>query len=81
MNRKIFCNFFKKYEEGLTYIPYPGLLGHKIYNEISKLAWNKWILQQTIIINEKKMNMLNKNDQKKIENYMIKFLFKNKQQL
>ena len=77
MIRKIFCKFLNDYHEGLDYKPYPGEIGQKIYNEISKLAWNKWISQQTTIINEQKLNMLNKDDQKKIKNYMKNFLFKN----
>lgn len=78
MVRKIFCSFLNDYHEGLDCPPYPGYIGKKIYNEISKLAWNTWISRQTIIINEQKLNMLNKNDQKKIKNYMENFLFKKK---
>ncbi|CAL4325909.1 oxidative damage protection protein [Buchnera aphidicola] len=77
MHRIIFCTFLKKKSEGQDYPPYPGKLGKKIYNEISKVAWKEWKLQQTKIINEEKLDMFNKNDRKKIEYYMKLFLFKN----
>lgn len=76
MKRKVFCNFFKHYDEGMEKQTYPGKLGKKIYNNISKKAWLKWIKMQTLIINEKKLNMLNIEDRKYLENEMIKFFFK-----
>lgn len=75
MNRIIFCTFLKKKSEGQEYPPYPGALGKKIYDQISKLAWEQWKLQQTKIINEEKLDMFNKDDRKKIEHYMKLFLF------
>ncbi|XBC39711.1 MAG: oxidative damage protection protein [Buchnera aphidicola (Chaetogeoica yunlongensis)] len=78
MKKKIFCSYFQKYKTKLEFPPYPGKLGKKIYHEISKKAWEKWILQQTIIINEKKLNMLNINDRQILETYMKNFLFKTK---
>lgn len=77
MNRIIFCKFLKEKSEGQDFPPYPGEIGEKIYNEISKKAWKKWIVQQTILINEKKLNMSYIKDRQKIEEYMKLFLFKN----
>jgi Fe-S cluster biosynthesis and repair protein YggX len=76
MKRKIYCVFFKKKMIGLNIQSYPGKLGKKIYKKISQKAWNKWIKKQTILINEKKLNMLNTKNQKIIEKKMINFLFK-----
>ncbi|HMI76852.1 MAG TPA: oxidative damage protection protein [Buchnera sp. (in: enterobacteria)] len=78
MNRIIFCTFLQKEAEGQDFQPYPGELGKRIYNEISKIAWKQWIAKQTMLINEKKLNMFSINDRKKLEKYMEKFLFKNK---
>ncbi|XBC39204.1 MAG: oxidative damage protection protein [Buchnera aphidicola (Nurudea shiraii)] len=75
MEKKIFCRFLKKYTLSLDNPPYPGKIGQKIYENISKLAWKQWIIQQTKIINEKKLNMLNHQDRKNLEKYMINFLF------
>lgn len=77
MARMIFCIFLKKNSEGQDHLVYPGELGEKIYNHISKKAWKKWIIKQTILINEKKLNMFNLDDRKIIENEMKLFLFKN----
>ncbi|QCI24586.1 oxidative damage protection protein [Buchnera aphidicola (Muscaphis stroyani)] len=78
MNRLIFCVFLKKESEKQDFQPYPGELGKKIYNKISKIAWNKWISRQTILINEKKLNMFNQSDRKILETQMKLFLFKEK---
>ncbi|ADP68008.1 hypothetical protein CWU_03575 [Buchnera aphidicola str. JF98 (Acyrthosiphon pisum)] len=48
----------------------------KIYDQISKKAWEKWIEKQTILINEENLNMFNLEHRKKIEKYMKLFLFK-----
>ncbi|WP_343128574.1 oxidative damage protection protein [Buchnera aphidicola (Kurisakia onigurumii)] len=74
--RIIFCSFFKKELEGQKLKIYPGKLGKKIYNEISEKAWKKWILIQTKLINELKLNMLLEEDQKKIIKKMKIFFFK-----
>ncbi|HXK00336.1 MAG TPA: oxidative damage protection protein [Buchnera sp. (in: enterobacteria)] len=76
MNRIIFCKFLKREAEAQDYQTYPGILGKRIYNEISKLAWQIWLSKQTMLINEKKLNMFSINDRKKIEKYMESFLFK-----
>ncbi|WP_343183519.1 oxidative damage protection protein [Buchnera aphidicola] len=76
MKRKIYCYFFKKKLNGLKFQVYPGKLGKKIYNNISKKAWKKWIKKQTKFINENKLNMIHLSDQKKIKKKMKKFLFK-----
>ncbi|BAC24222.1 yggX [Wigglesworthia glossinidia endosymbiont of Glossina brevipalpis] len=78
MKRNIFCHFMKNFHERLDFPPYPGSIGKKIYKNISKKAWEIWKNHQTILINEKQLNMLNKKDRKTIEIEMINFLFKNK---
>ncbi|QCI19134.1 oxidative damage protection protein [Buchnera aphidicola] len=81
MHRKIFCVFLQKESEGNEFQPYPGTLGKKIYNEISKKAWKKWTIQQTKLINENKLNMREETDRKKLETYMKLFLFNNKKHI
>ncbi|WMC20222.1 MAG: oxidative damage protection protein [Enterobacteriaceae bacterium PSpyr] len=74
--KKIFCLYFKQFKNGFNEQIYPGNLGKKIFKKISKKAWLKWLKIQTILINENNLNMSNIKDFKKIENKMIKFLFK-----
>ncbi|QCI19588.1 oxidative damage protection protein [Buchnera aphidicola] len=76
MKRIVFCVFYKKNLEGMDKVPYPGKLGKKIYKKISKKAWLKWMNYQTIVINEKKLNMFDPKDQIKIIKFMNIFLFK-----
>ncbi|VFP88782.1 Probable Fe(2+)-trafficking protein [Buchnera aphidicola (Cinara piceae)] len=73
--RIIFCSFFKKKKEGLDYPFFPGEIGQKIYQEISKKAWTYWLKKQTKIINEKKLNMFLDQDRIYLEKKMKKFLF------
>lgn len=75
MSRIIFCHFLQKEAPGLNFQLYPGELGKRIFNEISQEAWNEWIKKQTMIINENKLNMMNPEHRKQIENEMVKFLF------
>lgn len=76
MKKTVFCKFLKHNAEGMDFKIYPGKLGDKIYNNISKKAWLEWLSKQTIIINEKKLNMLKIKDRKYLEKKMIDFLFK-----
>lgn len=75
MSRMIYCHFLKKEALGLDFQLYPGELGKRIFNEISQEAWNEWIKKQTMLINELKLNMMNPEHRKQIENEMVKFLF------
>ncbi|CAI0811988.1 Probable Fe(2+)-trafficking protein [Serratia quinivorans] len=75
MSRTIFCTFLQRDAEGQDFQLYPGEVGKRIYNEISKEAWAEWMKKQTMLINEKKLNMMNVDDRKLLEGEMIKFLF------
>lgn len=75
MSRVIYCHYLRKDAEGLDFQLYPGELGKRIYNEISKSAWQEWLKKQTMLINENKYNMMNPEHRKKIESEMVKFLF------
>ncbi|MCT2386084.1 oxidative damage protection protein [Erwinia pyrifoliae] len=75
MIRTIFCTFLQRDAEGQDIQLYPGEVGKRIFNEISKDAWSKWMAKQTMLINEKKLSMMNPDDRKLLEQEMIKFLF------
>ena len=57
MSRMVHCIKLNKEAEGLDFAPLPGELGKKIWNEVSKEAWAGWIKQQTMLINENRLNM------------------------
>ena len=75
MSRQVFCEHFQKELEGLDRPPYPGGLGEKIYQSVSKQAWNTWIEHQTMLINENQLSMLNPKARKYLQEEMTKFLF------
>tara|TARA_Y100000389_G_scaffold150146_1_gene149615 strand:+ start:8238 stop:8483 length:246 start_codon:yes stop_codon:yes gene_type:complete len=64
-----------KEAEGLDYLPYPGELGQRIYNNISKEAWQKWLGHQTMLINEYRLTPIEPEARKFLENEMEKFFF------
>jgi len=74
MPRIIFCKKYQKELEGLDFPPMPGPLGEEIFDTISKLAWQDWMKQQTMLINEKHLNMMNMDDRKYLNTQMDKFL-------
>jgi Fe-S cluster biosynthesis and repair protein YggX len=51
----------------------PGETGQDIYNNISEQAWKEWQKHQTMLINEKQLNMMNADDRKFLQNQMQKF--------
>lgn len=81
MSRTIYCTFLKCLAEGQDYQMYPRELGKRIYENISKEAWAQWQRKQTILINEKKLSMINIADRKVLEQEMMTFLFKDDQDM
>jgi len=75
MNRTVHCVKLDKEAEGLSYLPYPGDLGHRIYENISKEAWDMWIKQQTMLINENRLSAIDPRAQTYLKEEMEKFLF------
>jgi len=70
------CKKLNKELKGLDAPPIPGEIGLEIYNNISEQAWKEWQSQQTMLINEKQLNMMNANDRTFLKVEMNKF-FKN----
>lgn len=78
MSRTVFCSYFKKEAPGLAFQLIPGELGTRIFDNISQEAWNIWQKKQTMLINEKKLKLMESEDRKFIEDVMIDFLFEGK---
>jgi len=57
MTHKVHCVKLGKEAEGLDFPPLPGELGARIYANVSKEAWQLWLRQQTMLINENRLNM------------------------
>jgi Fe-S cluster biosynthesis and repair protein YggX len=57
MTRTVQCIKLGTELEGLDFQPIPGELGQRIYDSVSKEAWQGWLKQQTMIINENRLNL------------------------
>ena len=75
MARTIYCTYSKQEAEGLDRIPYPGPLGQRIFENVSKEAWTKWVGHQTMLMNEYRLSPVDPKARKFLEAEMEKFLF------
>ena len=79
MSRTVFCTYLKKEAPGLAFQLIPGEVGKRIFDNISQEVWTEWQKKQTMLINEKKLKMLNPEDRALIQEAMIGYLFDNKE--
>ena len=75
MSRTVNCVVLGKEAEGLDYAPYPGELGQKIYDSVSKEAWQRWIAHQTMLINEYRLTPIEPEARSFLEKEMEKYFF------
>ncbi len=75
MSRQVQCVKLNKQAEGLDRPPYPGDLGQRIFEHVSKEAWQLWLRQQTMLINEYRLSPIDPNARKFLEQEMEKFFF------
>lgn len=61
--------------EALDKAPYPGELGQRILNNVSKQGWQLWLEHQTMLINENNLNLMDANAQSYLKEQMDKFFF------
>jgi Fe-S cluster biosynthesis and repair protein YggX len=75
MSRTVRCVLLKREAEGLERPPYPGELGRRIYEQVSKEAWAQWLRHQTLLINEYRLTPIEPKARKFLEAEMEKFFF------
>lgn len=75
MTRMVQCVKLGKEAEGLEYLPYPGELGQKIYENVSKQGWEMWVGHQTMLMNEYRLTPVDPKARKFLEEEMEKFFF------
>jgi len=71
----IYCQKLNKEAIGFDQAPYPGTLGQKVYDHISREAWQLWLNHQTMLINEYRLSMLDPKARQFLAVEMEKFLF------
>lgn len=75
MARTVNCVYLKKESEGLDFPTYPGELGKRIYDNVSKEAWALWLRHQTMLVNENRLNLADQRARQYLSRQMEQFLF------
>ncbi len=78
MTHTVFCRKYQKELPALKAPPYPGPKGREIFENVSQQAWTEWQKQQTMLINEKQLSMMNADHRRYLQEEMDKF-FTNQQ--
>lgn len=75
MSRIVNCVVLGHEAEGLDYQPYPGELGQRIFDSVSKEGWQRWLKHQTMLINEYRLTPVDPKARKFLVAEMEKFFF------
>jgi Fe-S cluster biosynthesis and repair protein YggX len=75
MARTVQCSYLKKEAEGLDFAPYPGELGKRIFDNISKEAWAGWLRHQTMLVNENRLNLADARARQYLARQMENYFF------
>ena len=75
MARTVNCVMLKKEADGLDFAPYPGELGKRIYNNVSKEAWAAWLKHQTMLVNENRLNLADARARQYLARQMERYFF------
>ncbi len=75
MTRMVHCSVTGEDGEGLDRPPYPGAMGQRIYEQVSKAGWRKWVEHQTMLINENRLSLADAKSREFLLGEMQKFLF------
>ena len=75
MARTVHCVKLGREAEGLDFAPWPGELGRRIYDSVSKEAWSAWLAHQTMLINENRLSPLEPKTRTFLSQEMEKYFF------
>jgi len=75
MSRVVHCVKLNREAEGLERVPYPGELGRRVFENVSKQAWQGWLKQQTMLLNEYRLSPIDPKARKFLEEQMEKYFF------
>lgn len=75
MTRMVQCVKLGREAEGLERQPYPGPLGQRIFDNVSKEAWQGWIRFQTMLVNENRLNLADAQARKYLATQMENYFF------
>ncbi len=69
------CVMLKREAPGLDRPPYPGPLGQRIFEHVSREAWGRWVQHQIMLINEYRLSPIEPKARKFLEGEMEKYFF------
>ncbi|CAG9934351.1 oxidative damage protection protein [Candidatus Nitrotoga arctica] len=75
MTRMVHCIKLGHEAEGLERAPYPGELGKRIFEQVSKEAWAAWLKHQTMLVNENRLNLAEAHARKYLAQQMENHFF------
>lgn len=75
MSRTVYCQYEQRDTEGLDFVPYPGELGKRIWESVSKQAWQDWLRHQTMLVNENRLNMADQRAREYLKRQMENHFF------
>ena len=75
MSRMVQCVILKREAPGLDRPPYPGPLGQRIFEQVSREAWTRWVQHQVMLINEYRLSPMEPKARQFLTAEMEKFFF------
>ena len=75
MARNVFCVKLQREAEGLDFPPYPGELGKRLFENVSREAWQGWVKHQTMLVNENRLNLADARARQYLARQMERFFF------
>ncbi len=75
MGAMVNCVKMKRELEGLDKPPYPGDLGQRVFENVSKEGWAEWLKHQTMLLNEYRLSPIDPKARRFLEEQMDKFFF------
>ena len=75
MTRMVHCVVDGIDTDDSDFPPWLGAAGKRVFDEVGKPAWQRWLAHQTMLINENRLSPLNPQHRAFLEQQMLKFLF------
>src|ERR1700737_4506458 len=75
MARMVKCIKLGREAEGMDFPPYPGDLGKRLFENVSKEAWAQWLRQQTMLVNENRLSLADPRARKYLAEQMERHFF------
>lgn len=75
MARTVNCIKLGREAEGMDFPPLPGEMGQRLFANVSKEAWAGWLRQQTMLVNENRLNLADAKARKYLMEQVEKYFF------